>query len=91
MSKPPNPITQGLRAVMRIIGGGGFANLDRAGRTRRLRRVQRTPLGQLVRAVGGLLVISYYGDDGVCRLLGYDAGANVARGRRLIAEEGRIA
>jgi hypothetical protein len=33
--------------------------------------------------------LSYYGDDGVLGRLGYDADANLARGRRLRAAEGR--
>jgi hypothetical protein len=37
------------------------------------------------------MMLSYYGDDGVSRLLGYDADANVRRGRALIADEGRLA
>jgi len=48
-------------------------------------------LRALMRAFTSIILISYYGDDGVMRLLGYDADANAARGRGLIAEEGRVA
>lgn len=37
----------------------------------------------------GAAHLAYYGDDAVMRLLGYDADANVARGRALRAAEGR--
>jgi hypothetical protein len=33
--------------------------------------------------------LSYYGDDGILGRLGYDADANLERGRRLRAAEGR--
>jgi hypothetical protein len=36
-----------------------------------------------------LAVMSYYGDPGVLRAIGYDAEANVARGRALRRAEGR--
>jgi hypothetical protein len=36
-----------------------------------------------------LAVMSYYGDPGVLRTVGYDAEANVARGRALRRAEGR--
>jgi hypothetical protein len=36
-----------------------------------------------------LAVMSYYGDAGVLRAIGYDAEANVARGRALRRSEGR--
>jgi len=46
-------------------------------------------LRQLVRLVKGVACLSYYGDDGVMLRLGYDAEANVRRGRELRALEGR--
>lgn len=90
----------GLRAGLAIAGVAprafghrtGLANLDRAARTAVLHRLERSrigPLRALMRALTGVLLMSYYGDDGVMRLLGYDAAANVDRGRRLIAQEGR--
>jgi hypothetical protein len=71
-----------------------LAGLDRSTRTAVLHRVERSrvsPLRTLVRALASMMFLSYYGDDGVMRRLGYDADANVARGRRLITEEGRAA
>ena len=43
-------------------------------------------LGKLLK---GMATLSYYGDDAVMLRLGYDADANVARGRALRAAEGR--
>jgi hypothetical protein len=34
-------------------------------------------------------MLAYYGDDDVMRQIGYDADANVARGRELRRREGR--
>jgi hypothetical protein len=92
----------GLRAGLAILAlaplafghRGGLAGLDRATRTAVLHRVERSRVGllrTLVRALTSMMMLSYYGDDAVMRQLGYDADANVARGRRLIAEEGRAA
>jgi len=36
-----------------------------------------------------LAFLSYYGDEDVMRVLGYDAASNVARARELRAREGR--
>ena len=44
---------------------------------------------QIVKLVKGLAFLCYYGDDGMMKRLGYDADANVARGRELRAREGR--
>src|SRR3954449_12429410 len=81
LSRSPSLNRLGVRAGLRLVGGGRFTALDRAARTRRLKRIERTPLNQLLRALGGILVFSYYGDDGVCRVLGYDADAVLARAR----------
>jgi hypothetical protein len=46
-------------------------------------------LALLTSALVALAHLSYYGDDGVMRGLGYDPDAIVARGRELRAAEGR--
>jgi hypothetical protein len=81
----------GLRFGLWAIGRRRFAERDRAHRTASLTRLEHSPLSPLVRALTGVMMLSYYGDDGVSRLLGYDADANVRRGRALIADEGRLA
>jgi hypothetical protein len=78
------PLAQGFRGRLR--------RLDRRGRTRWLKGVEHAPFTQL-RLVAKLVVsaaqLSYYGNDAVLGRLGYDAEANLDRGRRLRAAEGR--
>ena len=61
---------------------------QRAGALDRAQRSGAVGAG-MTKIVEGLAFLSYYGDDGVMRLLGYDADANVARGRELRARERR--
>ncbi len=44
---------------------------------------------QLAKLVKGFAFLSYYGDDGVMRRIGYDADSNVARARELRITEAR--
>ena len=96
-SPPPN--RAGLRAGLIVLAlaplafghSRGLPRLDRAARTAVLRRCEQGPLRSLVRALSGAILMCYYGDDGVARLLGYDAASNVERGRGLIASEQRVA
>ena len=46
-------------------------------------------LRQLAKLVKGMAFLCYYGDDGIMRRVGYDADANLRRGRELRAREGR--
>lgn len=62
---------------------------DRAVVLDRLEHHRSPPLRQAAKALKGIAFLCYYGDDGLMRRLGYDADANVARGRRLRAAEGR--
>jgi hypothetical protein len=75
------PLATGRRSRLRGLPpderGAVLARLDR-GRGR-----------DLVRLLKGLACLSYYGDDGVMRRLGYDADERVETGRRLRAAEGR--
>jgi hypothetical protein len=78
------PLAHGFGARMR--------RLDRAERARFLEAVEHSRLAelrQLAKLVKGMAFLSYYGDDGVMLRLGYDADANVRRGRQLRALEGR--
>ena len=72
--------------------GRRLRRLDRAARTRWLNAVERASNPQ-VRLVWKLVKtaaqLSYYGDDGVLVLCGYDPEANLRRGRELRALEGR--
>jgi len=99
LSMSPRLNRLGLRALLhacelapRLLGSPDrLRRLSAEGRARALDRAQRSGAvgAGLVKVVEGLAFLSYYGDDGVMRRLGYDADANVARGRALRAREGR--
>ena len=72
--------------------GRRLRRLDRARRTEFLRAVEhasRTQLRLVAKLVVSAAQLSYYGDDAVLGRLGYDAAANLERGKRLRAAEGR--
>jgi hypothetical protein len=79
-----SPLATGARRRLR--------RLDRSARATWLRTVERAPsphVRQLARLVQGAAQLSYYGDDRVLARCGYDAEANLRRGRALRVEEGR--
>ena len=79
-----SPLLTGARTRLR--------RLDRAGRADWLRAIERTSHPQvrlLAKLVRGAAQLSYYGDERVLALCGYDAEANVRRGRELRVAEGR--
>src|SRR4029079_1915621 len=82
-----------LEVAPRLLGfGRRMRQLDPAQRAEYLRAIEqnRIPqLRQLAKLMQGFGQLSYYGDDRVMLRLGYDAEANVARGRELRAREGR--
>lgn len=55
----------------------------------RAERARPAPLRQLAKLVKGMALLAYYGDDAVMRRIGYDADANVRRGRELRRREAR--
>src|SRR3954452_1938031 len=57
LSRAPALNRAGLRAGLRLVGAGSFAQRDRAARTRRLRRIERSPLRDLIRVLAGIIVI----------------------------------
>ncbi len=66
--------------------------LDRARRLEWVQSVEHSGNGHvrmLMKLMESAAQLSYYGDDGVLGRLGYDAEANLERGRRLRAAEGR--
>lgn len=78
------PLALGFRRRMRA--------LDLAGRVRYLEIAERrgpAPVRALTKLVKGMAFLAYYGDDRVMALVGYDAEANLRRGRELRAREGR--
>jgi hypothetical protein len=79
-----SPLATGFRSRLR--------RLDRAARARWLTGVEHASPAQmrlLTKLIVSAAQLSYYGDDAVLGQLGYDAGANLERGRRLRAAEGR--
>jgi hypothetical protein len=101
MARSPALNRAGMRALLHaaelspLVTGGArrrLRRLDRSERARWLRAVERAPspqVRQLAKLVRGAAQLSYYGDDRVLALIGYDAEANVARGRALRVKEGR--
>ena len=98
LARSPRPNRLGLRALVyaaelapHALGlGARLRALDerrRAEALERAERVRAAPVRQLVKLMKGLAFLSYYGDDGVMGLLGYDPDANVRRGRELRARE----
>ena len=100
MSRSPRVNRVALRALLHVgelaplaLGfGRRLRRLEPAARAAYLARVERAgpaPLRQLAKLVKGMALLSYYGDDAVMLRIGYDAEANVRRGRALRLTEGR--
>ena len=69
-----------------------FRRLEPDARVRYVRAIERSSnpqVRQLVKLIKGAAFLAYYGDDGVMLRIGYDAAANVERGRMLRLREGR--
>jgi hypothetical protein len=96
----PRPNRAGMRALLWVAelapllssSRRRLRRLDSARRVEWLRAVEHAPSTQM-RLLAKLMVsaaqLSYYGDDAVLGRLGYDAEANLERGKRLRAAEGR--
>ena len=78
------PLLLGFGARMRRLGPEQRADYLRAIEQNRVPQLRQ--LGKLLQGFGQL---AYYGDDRVMLQIGYDAEANLARGRELRAREGR--
>ena len=100
MSRSPRLNRVALRALLHLaelaplaLGfGRRLRRLEPAARAEYLARVERAgppPLRQLAKLVKGMALLSYDGDDAVMLRIGYDAEANVRRGRALRLTEGR--
>jgi hypothetical protein len=100
MAAAPKKNSRGMRSLLFALElaplalgyGRRFRRLDPAERVRFMQAVERNAnprVRQLTKLVKGAAFLSYYGDDGVMRRVGYDADANLARGRELRALEGR--
>ncbi|MEA2386421.1 MAG: hypothetical protein QOJ22_595 [Thermoleophilaceae bacterium] len=100
MARSPRTNRMALRALLYALEAGprllGFgARMRRLSPERRAEYLgaieqSRIPqLRQLAKLLQGFGQLAYYGDDRVMLRLGYDAEANVARGRALRARDGR--
>ena len=82
-----------LELAPRVLGfGARMRRLTPQRRAEFLRAIEQNRLPQLrqmAKLMQGFGQLSYYGDDRVMLLIGYDADANVARGRELRARDGR--
>jgi hypothetical protein len=78
------PLLLGFGARMRRL-----APAQRAGYLHAIERNRVPQLRQLAKLMQGFGQLSYYGDDRVMLRIGYDADANVARGRELRQRDGR--
>jgi hypothetical protein len=100
MAASPALNARGMRALLLAIEvmplamgyGRRFRRLPVEERSRFVKTIERSPnrhLRQLTKVLKGAAFLSYYGDDAVMRRIGYDAQANVERGRALRTREGR--
>jgi hypothetical protein len=93
-SRPERLALRGLLAVLEVLPllAGERRLLSRLPRERRaglLARLERGPAAPVGHALAVLAQLSYYGDLGVMRTLGYDPAGIQARGRALRAAESR--
>jgi hypothetical protein len=101
MARSPRLNRLGMRALLYVLELSPLLAGPRRTRLRRLSRTDRTtwlsaiekaPRAELrlvYKLLKGAAQLSYWGDDALMLGVGYDAGANVARGRELRAREGR--
>jgi hypothetical protein len=97
LARSPRTNAIGLRALLTAADVGplalGFRRrlraLAPADRARYLDRLERSPARQLAKALKGIALLCYYGDDGLLVRIGYDPDANLRRARELRVREGR--
>jgi hypothetical protein len=94
----PAPSRLGIRAALLVLELSPLAfgpqrrRLTRLGAAQsaaHLSRLEQSPLRPLLIALRGLAQLCYYGDEGVLRMLGYDAAAVIERGRAVRVAEHR--
>jgi hypothetical protein len=95
----PRANRAGMRALLLLAElapivshGARLRRIDRARRGDWIQRVERSGNGHvrmLMKLMESAAQLSYYGNDAVLGQLGYDAEANLRRGRELRTAEGR--
>jgi hypothetical protein len=101
MARSPRLNRLGMRALLYVLELSPLLAGPRRVRLRRLSREDRTrwltaiehaprvELRLVYKLVKGAAQLSYWGDDSLMKRVGYDADANVRRGRELRIREGR--
>jgi hypothetical protein len=101
MSRAPRLNRAGMRSLLYVLEMSpmvtGFRrrrlrSLDREARARWLHAIEHAPRAELrlvYKLMKGAAQLSYWGDDRLMLHVGYDADANVRRGRELRRMEGR--
>lgn len=100
MAASPRVNARGMRALLYVIEllplalgyGRRLRRLHVDQRVRYLHAVERSRnprIRQLVKLLKGAAFLAYYGDDAIMLRIGYDAAANLERGRALRVREGR--
>jgi hypothetical protein len=100
MSRSPRLNRLGMRALLYVLelsplltgSRSRLRRLDRKARATWLTEIEHAPRAELrlvFKLMKGAAQLSYWGDDRLMREVGYDADANVRRGRELRAREGR--
>ena len=99
LARLPRANRVGLRALLVLVElaplvthGRRLRRLDRQRRDDWVRRVEHSANGHvrlLMKLMQSAAQLAYYGDDAILLRLGYDPEANLERGRRLRAAEGR--
>jgi hypothetical protein len=100
MARSPALNRYGMRALLYVLELSPFVTgfrsrlrrLDGDSREKWVRAMERAPQPQLrlvAKLVKGAAQLSYYGNDAVLLRCGYDAEANLRRGRELRIREGR--
>lgn len=100
MSRAPRLNRVGMRSLLYVLemsplltgSRRRLRRLDRDGRAVWLHAIERAPRAELrlvYKLMKGAAQLSYWGDDRLMKHVGYDADANVQRGRALRLAEGR--
>lgn len=100
MARSPRLNRTGMRALLYALELSPFVTgtkqrlrqLDRDARARWLETIESAPRAEIklvFKLLKGAAQLSYWGCDELMKAVGYDADANVARGRALRLEEGR--
>ena len=100
MARSPKLNRTGMRALLYALelsplltsARTRLRRLDKQARTHWLEQIEKIPRAEVrlvFKLLKGAAQLSYWGCDELMKMVGYDADANVARGRELRLKEGR--